>query len=1016
MLQYTATKDDFVFNVFTFGVPVLILGLTHNIVVRFWVVLYITSIWLASYLSNTDISALWIILFSFFVISTLLLVTIAVSLSPIQRLLLMPFLQKTDRQFVDEGIDSANTYVPSGKEDDIDIDIVAVNGLGAHSEWTWRAKAPSQATGKKYVAWLQEILPKSAPHARIMSFRQDSSYLVNAPNKTIRECGQQLLDGLNRVRTTDQQKKRPILLIGHSFGGIVVKQALVLAAKEGDHSPSHTLFQSTCGVLFLGTPHDGSWPSAIGKAVINFTYWMRSSSSIMDAMGYQSTQLHALDRDFADIYTKEKRITCIYETKKTYLYGILPILVVDERSATISGRRRVQLNTDHSGLNKFVSENSNCRIVIGEIKQMIDDITEQDDILKCLESLRPVDCCAILHMVSQPVRNTCDWIREEIDRFCLGPPISTKALVISGGPGTGKSVLSRFILEYLEDKPVEVAYFTFREHNDVESQAAPAIRTLVHQMLAKDHKLYRYIKGYYSERLAGGHQWTLDLLWEVFEEMISADRSKRTIILIDALNECGQATRKDLIQKLSSNPDITKHFLITTQRFPDFSDHFPAHNLIDVDSRNEVRRSVEILIDDQVGKYFATHKFEPHVREDVLLVINRLKTLSSSSAGHILKELKSLPRGLISTYEALFRVQLEEHGKAIRQKLPWILYACRLLKVEELRDALAMQDYGSEGRAKSFEDWRSSDIPGDLDRNFGTLVTIDRSTLEVRVRFFHDSLKGALLGTEDPRSEELTIICKSSKEEHAEIGSVCLDYLVEVKVSEDPPQEIFKRYPFLEYAAQRWPDHAREAGARNPKILNSFRKLATSAPNMKLAFRIFSQTTGYIFPDDMSSLQIAAYMGLEWLAIELIEDGANIHQTTKWKQHVLHRASGSGSESLLKLLLGKGIEVDVRDDAEQTGLHYAAQRGQARMVDILIKKGLQVNEPGRQGQTPLHYAASGKHLDVIRILLNANADPRMTDKYCQTPLQRMHACHRGKKNQVFYEVESILLKAENPGL
>ena len=213
-----------------------------------------------------------------------------------------------------------------------------------------------------------------------------------------------------------------------------------------------------------------------------------------------------------------------------------------------------------------------------------------------------------------------------------------------------------------------------------------------------------------------------------------------------------------------------------------------------------LERSVEILIDDQVRKYFTTHKFEPHVRGDVrrclrenagsmflwvLLVTNRLRTLSSSSAGHILKELKSLPRDLISTYEALFRIQLEDHRKAITQKLPWILYACRLLKVEELRDALAMQDYNSEGHAKSFEDWRSCDIPRDLNRNFGTLVTIDRSTSEVRVRFFHDSLKDAFLGTEDPRSQELTKVCKSSEEELAEIGSVCLDYLVEVKVSNE---------------------------------------------------------------------------------------------------------------------------------------------------------------------------------------------------------------------------------------
>jgi hypothetical protein len=102
---------------------------------------------------------------------------------------------------------------------------------------------------------------------------------------------------------------------------------MVLAAEKEKYFPNQGVFQSTCGILFLGTPHDSSWPSVIGKAIVNLTFWMRSSSSIIDALGYRSTELRALDRDFANVYPKGKQITCIYETK-TLVYGILPVVSI----------------------------------------------------------------------------------------------------------------------------------------------------------------------------------------------------------------------------------------------------------------------------------------------------------------------------------------------------------------------------------------------------------------------------------------------------------------------------------------------------------------------------------------------------------------------------------------------------------------------------------------------------------------------------------------------------------------
>ena len=71
---------------------------------------------------------------------------------------------------------------------------------------TWTTKDDSQIKGSRphYISWLKDLLPKNFPNARIMPFRQNTSYLVNAPRKSIEECGQQLLDEMLRIRRTQE--------------------------------------------------------------------------------------------------------------------------------------------------------------------------------------------------------------------------------------------------------------------------------------------------------------------------------------------------------------------------------------------------------------------------------------------------------------------------------------------------------------------------------------------------------------------------------------------------------------------------------------------------------------------------------------------------------------------------------------------------------------------------------------------------------------------------------------------
>ena len=108
------------------------------------------------------------------------------------------------------------------------VDIVAVHGLGANPAWAWVRKVGEKQTPQyKEVNWLadKDLLPAEIPHARIMTFSYHSRWHEDAPKQGLALCADQLLAALDdRRRREKETKYRPIIFIGHSFGGIVIER------------------------------------------------------------------------------------------------------------------------------------------------------------------------------------------------------------------------------------------------------------------------------------------------------------------------------------------------------------------------------------------------------------------------------------------------------------------------------------------------------------------------------------------------------------------------------------------------------------------------------------------------------------------------------------------------------------------------------------------------------------------------------------------------------------------------
>lgn len=115
------------------------------------------------------------------------------------------------------------------------------------------------------------------------------------------------------------------------------------------------------------------------------------------------------------------------------------------------------------------------------------------------------------------------------------------------------------------------------------------------------------------------------------------------------------------------------------------------------------------------------------------------------------------------------------------------------------------------------------------------------------------------------------------------------------------------------------------------------------------------------------------------------EDKANLTQTS---------ANGFGvgtlpEDSVVRILVECGAEVNARDIYDQTPLHFAAMRGNDPSArDLLSCPQVDIEAKDKQMMTPLFVACSYGYVDITRRLVDAGAVLLAKDETLQTPLHR----------------------------
>lgn len=228
-----------------------------------------------------------------------------------------------------QGVRLHQVYPSPKSETTTDIDIIAIHGLDTDSSHTWKWKDPNNPETPQ-VNWLKDpdMLPARFPTARIFTcdwpaslFRENSTIEL-----TTKELARSLLLGIQS--RPGAATNRPILFIASCLGGIILIQAIVVAAQPGSGYTS--LWTNTGGVVFLATPFRGTafqdvaalavpflqvYASLGDKAVTDLLVSVKASTPFLQDLVGEFTQTCRQQRD------QLCQLAVFYETKMGNLLG-----------------------------------------------------------------------------------------------------------------------------------------------------------------------------------------------------------------------------------------------------------------------------------------------------------------------------------------------------------------------------------------------------------------------------------------------------------------------------------------------------------------------------------------------------------------------------------------------------------------------------------------------------------------------------------------------------------------------
>lgn len=617
------------------------------------------------------------------------------------------------------------------------------------------------------------------------------------------------------------------------------------------------------------------------------------------------------------------------------------------------------------------------------------------------------------------VDGTCEWIKSN-ELYDSWLHSHSQLLWLSGGPGKGKTMLSIFLAEELEQMAKRTQDKLFLQYfcdnkDEKRKTAVSIIRGLIFQLLQSCQKLFDHILP--SFKIQKDSLFTassFETLWRIFESIVRDPMIGTAYCVLDGVDECDEISLEVLLKKFAALlsmktdrlPACHLNLIIISRELPEcipeLLSSFP-HIRLAPDADTKVNNDIQLFIENKVD-YLARRKHYPEplrVRVEevfqnraqgtflwigiVAKVLEKYKAVND-----VEKALDDFPPGLDKLYARML-LQIDIGQREIAAKiLSWVVMAVRPLTLSELSIAV-------ETTIRPSAILSRDEVVRDQVLNCGYFLTIEGD----KVGLIHQSAKDYLLrktSDPDPKLEHFRV-----KEEavNLEITRKCLDYLQQgalaagaVDLTGDTSH--LKAFPLLSYAVLHWPEHARSL-SRSEDVFDLSLPFYHKKSQVRHSWlRTYWAVKEYKEPpSSFTLLHLASFTGILPIAENLLSKNSlrghvkrfvYLHKTDDRGRTALIWAAEGGYEAVVQLLLEKGANVNAKEDREKTALHRAAWGGHEAVVQLLLEKGADVNAKDRYGSTVLHMAARGGYKAVARLLLEKGADVNAKDGHDRTAL------------------------------
>ncbi|KAH0534088.1 hypothetical protein FGG08_007313, partial [Glutinoglossum americanum] len=899
--------------------------------------------------------------------------------------------------------------------------------------------------------------------ARIMTFGYNTSItqVYEAANQgNIFSHARDLLYGLEAKRR--QSPNRDLVFIAHSLGGILVKEVLRRSEVDPDRKIAK-IFGSTTGVFFFGTPHRGSrdWAS-FGEgvaAVAGRILGVGVNTQVIHALLPSGPELEICRESFAAQWVKRGdnlTVRTFQESKGVTgtQWGGFNQLIVPPDSSTLDhpGQRARTIDADHMGMVKFSGKNDKAYEMVKEdIEELVirageagynlvsDQPKEQKEVgwsekeCECQQLLRTSDYESYKDRNPDRVEKTCQWFLEHSNFQTWYRSNTSSLLWVSADPGCGKSVLSKSLVEK-ELKSTEsraTCYFFFKDDDIKQKSVTHALSALLHQLFSQKKFLIQHaIPDYESE---GERLPTLfHKQWTVLTKAATDPKAGEVICILDALDECEESGRYDIIKALSAfykkanntegNPSRFK-FLATSRpyldierRFTELTHDMPSVHLQGEKESKAISKEINFVIQFEVQKKiglelnlndseksFLERELSSMPHRTYLwlkLILEVIRGRTSVTRMRIQEIISNLPTTVETAYEAI--LEKSSDRRLARKLLCIVVAAVRPLTLKEMNIALAIEDHHRSSKDLDLED----EIR--FESTVRHLCGLFISVIDQKVYLIHQTAKEFLLA----KPEMCSGVWKYSIEPAVSellVAKTCITYLLfadfsgDLDIGEKPRAEneskvkhYTDKHHYLGYAATQWPIHYQKVQARAEYgMLQSILDICDpQSRRFRNWFYVYwALVHRYeLSPWFISSITVVSYFGHEAVAKPLLatEEVDVNSEDSNYGRTPLSWAAGGGHEAMVKLLLAtEEVDVDSKDGRYgQTPLSWAAGGGHEAVVKLLLAtEKVDVDSKDRYGQTPLSWAARGGHEAVVKLLLaTEKVDVDSKDRYGQTPL------------------------------